>query len=154
VCILLSTYNGARHLPLQLQSLERQTHANWRLIASDDGSSDETWTILSEFQARCGGASRVILKRGPGIGFAANFLSLVCDSDAEADYFAFCDQDDVWHPEKLTRAFAWHEQNVSGSPNVYCSRTRLIDAQGHALGYSRLSRLRPSFRNALVQNIA
>ncbi len=153
VAILLCTFNGARFLGPQLSSFGDQTWRDWRLFASDDGSADETVAILSQ-QRRMLGSDRMQIRCGPRQGHFANFLGLACDGSIRADYFAYSDQDDIWEPEKLTRAVAWLESVPSHIPAVFGSRTRLIDANGRAYGLSPLFRREPSFRNALVQNIA
>ena len=149
----MGTFNGARFLSDQLRSYENQTFANWRLFASDDGSSDATVTILSHFLEKLG-PSRVQVRKGPGCGYVTNFLSLACDQTITSDYFAYSDQDDIWEPEKLSRAIDWLQTIPSETPAMFCSRTRLIDEEGRAYGYSLLCRRKPSFRNALVQSIA
>jgi hypothetical protein len=83
-----------------------------------------------------------------------NFLSLICDSAIQADYYAYSDQDDIWEPGKLTRAVEVLQKIPTHIPAVYGSRTRLIDHTGHEFGLSPLFRYKPEFRNALVQNIA
>lgn len=103
VAILLATYNGERFLAAQLESLVHQTHQNWFLIASDDGSSDGTIKILKHYQERWP-QGKLIIRRGPQGGYCKNFLTLACDKSVLADFYAFCDQDDVWLPEKLTVA--------------------------------------------------
>jgi glycosyltransferase involved in cell wall biosynthesis len=153
VAILLCTLNGSRFLPLQLASIEQQEFTNWRLFASDDGSDDDTCAILLEFQKKYG-TGKVIIREGPKQGFVANFLSLACDPEVEAPYFAFSDQDDVWERSKLSRALHFLRRMSSATPTVYCSRTRLIDEAGRAIGFSPLFKKTPSFRNALVQSIA
>jgi glycosyltransferase involved in cell wall biosynthesis len=153
VAILLCTHHGARFLREQLDSIEQQTHGNWCVQASDDGSADETHEILLDFQSRQR-FGRVAIRSGPDRGFVSNFLSLACDPAIEADHFAFCDQDDLWEPDKLERALAWLRNIPGGVPAVYCSRTRLIDAQGNEIGCSPLFRRQPAFANALVQSIA
>ena len=153
IAILLCTYNGARFLPAQLASLAAQSFTNWRLFVSDDGSNDNTLAILAEHKERLGTAP-VDIRNGPRGGFVKNFLSLACDPALSFDYYAYCDQDDVWEPEKLARAV---ERLASAQPHVpamYCSRTVLIDDDSRALGYSRAYRRKPSFHNALVQSIA
>jgi hypothetical protein len=82
-----------------------------------------------------------------------NFLSLVCQANIEADYFAYCDQDDVWEVEKLSRAIQWLADIQQNVPALYCSRTRLVDEQNNEIGLSPLFSKPPSFANALVQNI-
>jgi glycosyltransferase involved in cell wall biosynthesis len=145
--------NGARFLPSQLASFEQQEFQHWRVLASDDGSSDETNAILSVFQ-RKHGADKVDMKIGPRKGPVANFLSLACEKNLKDDYFAFSDQDDIWEPDKLTRAVGWLRNVPADIPALYCSRTRLIDAQGRAIGFSPFFQKKPTFCNALVQNIA
>ncbi|HCC62251.1 MAG TPA: glycosyl transferase family 2 [Pseudomonas sp.] len=153
VAILLTTYNGARFLEEQLSSIAQQTHRQWTLYVSDDGSSDSTLTILKRFQQRLG-SDRVRLLQGPQIGFAQNFLSLVRNPEIEADFFSFCDQDDVWFPDKLQRAITLIPRADDERPAVYCSRTRLIDEAGNFIGHSPLFARAPSFHNALVQSLA
>jgi glycosyltransferase involved in cell wall biosynthesis len=153
VAILLCTYNGARFLPVQLSSFDDQTWRDWRLIASDDGSKDETGPILSQYQKTLG-PDRVQIRSGPQQGFVINFLNLVCDPSIEADYFAYSDQDDIWEPEKLASAIEVLQQTPAHIPAVFGSRTRLIDDDGKVFGLSPLFRHKPGFRNALVQSIA
>ena len=153
VAILLCTFNGARFLPLQLASFESQSLQDWCLFVSDDGSTDDTLALLKEFQLRHG-AGRVQVRDGPGKGFVANFLSLICDPSLESDYYALSDQDDVWAPDKLARSRSYLMTVLAGVPGVYCSRARMIDEQGAELGFTPLYKKAPDFRNALVQNIA
>lgn len=153
VAILLSTYNGAAYLREQLESLIAQTCQDWVIHASDDGSSDATLAILQEYRQRLGN-DRLHVHAGPRQGFAANFLSAIGRAREEADFFAFCDQDDLWEPDKLQRGLAWAMSQQSDRPLLYCSRTRLIDSAGQPIGLSPLFRRAPSFANALVQSIA
>jgi glycosyltransferase involved in cell wall biosynthesis len=153
VAILLCTFNGARFLSDQLASFTSQTHKRWLLVAADDGSTDDTMAILSEFR-RAQGPEKVVIQSGPAKGFVANFLALACNPKQLADFYAFSDQDDVWNPDKLSRALDWLHSVPSHIPAVYGSRTRLIDPTGQDIGLSPLFRKPPAFRNALVQNIA
>jgi glycosyltransferase involved in cell wall biosynthesis len=152
IAILLCTFQGGSHLEEQLKSYITQTHQNWNLHVSDDGSSDDTLAILRRYKEFLG-ADKVSIKEGPNQGFASNFLSLtVCTSNL-ADYYAYSDQDDVWEADKLERAVAWLQTIAPKVPALYCSRTRIIDHQGRSVGLSPLFREPPSFANALVQNI-
>lgn len=153
VAILLCTLNGAQFLRDQLASIALQDHANWTLVASDDGSRDMTVDILSEFGSVQLDGFRVKLRKGPKQGAAANFLSLATDQSIRSDYYAYCDQDDVWARNKLRRALSYLETVPKGVPALYCSRTRLVDQHGNPYGLSPLFRRAPSFANALVQNI-
>ena len=70
------------------------------------------------------------------------------------DYYAFCDQDDVWDSCHTLRAIKKIEKTSLNIPALYCSRTNLIDKQGIKIGKSKLFNKKPSFNNALVQSIA
>jgi len=153
VTILLCTFNGERFLAQQLASLERQTVANWKLLASDDGSSDHTKSMLQAFRASCE-PGQVKIVHGPRRGAPANFLFLACAKELASEYYAFCDQDDIWEADKLARAIDVLEQAGRGVPALYGSRTRLIDENGRTTGFSPLFPKTPTFRSALVQSIA
>ena len=152
VAILLCTYGGQRYLAEQLNSFTTQTHANWEVWASDDGSQDGTQAILETYQQKWA-TGRLSVHVGPAKGFAANFLSLTRNASIEADYYAYSDQDDVWEPNKLARAVKWLETIPENTPALYCSRTRLVDANNNEIGLSPLFNKPPSFANALMQNI-
>jgi glycosyltransferase involved in cell wall biosynthesis len=153
ITILLCTLNGERFLAQQLNSLELQTFKNWKLIASDDGSSDSTKSILLAFQKGFEpGKVRII--DGPRHGAPANFLALACREHLDSTYYAFCDQDDLWDADKLARAIDVLELLGSDIPALYCSRTRLVDEEEKEIGLSPLFQKSPSFKCALVQSIA
>ena len=154
VAILMCTYNGARFLAEQLDSLEAQTHQNWVVIASDDGSTDQTLEILRQYQTEWP-TGKLTIRSGPQKGFCQNFLSLACDPEIKADYYAFCDQDDVWMPNKLEVAMGRIIANQSFEvPYLYCGRTKYVNENLKPCGMSPLFVFPPSFRNALVQSIA
>jgi glycosyltransferase involved in cell wall biosynthesis len=152
VAVLLGTFNGEAFLRQQLDSIEAQTFADWKVWVSDDGSSDGTAAMLAAYGKRWG-AARWHVQAGPAHGFAANFLCMACRPDIQAELYAYCDQDDEWLPEKLQRAVEWLRQQPASVPALYCSRTELIDAQGTLLGYSPHFTGRPGFGNALVQTL-
>ena len=153
VAILLCTYQGEEFLSAQLNSIARQTHPHWQVWASDDGSRDATLKMLAQYHTEWGDALLCVVE-GPGKGFVANFLSLVCNPAVRADYFAYADQDDLWEADKLERALAWLATVPSGQPALYMSRTRLIDEAGKDIGFAPLFTSRPpTFANAIVQNI-
>ena len=153
IAILMCTYNGGLYLTDQLDSIAAQTHSNWKLYVSDDGSTDNTLTVLAQYQLRWG-ITKMEIRRGPSKGSAANFLSLGCDSYIDADLFAFCDQDDVWLPNKLHAAVLYLSQRNHAKPHLYGSRTTTVDESLNIMGASPLFAFPCGFRNALVQNIA
>ena len=156
VMILLCTHNGAAFLQEQLASFLAQDHDDWSLWVSDDHSHDDTLTILERF--RDDHPERNIhLFQGPGRGLAANYLSLLCQSAMPVGYVAMSDQDDIWLPDRLSRAVREIQKAARGSaedkPVLYGSRTRLVDAGLTPIGTSRPVTRAPSFGNALVQNV-
>jgi glycosyltransferase involved in cell wall biosynthesis len=153
VAILLCTHQGERFLAQQLESVAAQTHTNWRIWVSDDHSTDGTLKLLERY-GREWGDQRISWVRGPGKGFVANFLGLACDPRIDSDYFAFCDQDDLWDPDKLQVALAWVTSIPAHIPAVYGARTRLIDEYDREIGLSPLFSHPMSFANAIVQSVA
>lgn len=151
VVILLGTKDGAAFLRDQLRSFADQSHENWFLVVSDDGSRDATRDMIECFAMEH--PQRVVMREGPKRGVTANFLSLAADPAIAADVFAFSDQDDVWHADKLARALAFLATVPAGTPALYCGRTELMTEDGRCYGFSPLFRRHPSFRNALVQNL-
>ena len=151
--ILLGTLNGGRYLGPQLSSFAGQSLCNWTLRVSDDGSTDDTLDILSRFGAARPG-SGLRLHTGPKCGVSANYLHLLKHADRKAPFLALADQDDIWFPMKLSRGVSALRALPSTRPALYAAQSSLIDADGRAIRSRRPRRRpRPSFQNALVQNI-
>lgn len=147
VVVLMSTYNGSEFLVEQLESLCAQEGVFVDIIVRDDGSLDGTKNILTDWQ------SRGLLKwyTGENMGPAASFMDLLYNSP-EADYYAFCDQDDVWFPDKLCRAIKQlRERNDFLS--LYFSAQTLIDIDKNIIGYNNPQRLF-TFGESLLRNPA
>ncbi len=153
VAIFLCTKDGDRFLKEQLDSILKQRDCGFNLWVSDDGSTDDTLRILKSYQSSWGTQS-LSIEPGPQQGYAANFLSLASRASIEADYYAFADQDDIWEPDKLSRAIDKLRLIDEDVPALYCARTRLIDQYGKGCGYTPIRRRRPSFANSLVQSLA
>lgn len=94
--VLLSTYNGEKYLQEQLESLVAQESVEVEILVRDDGSKDNTTKILDEWQ------ERGLLKwySTTNVGCCKSFINLL-ETAADGAYYAFCDQDDVWLPNKL-----------------------------------------------------
>lgn len=150
VVILLATFNGAEFLPQQLQSFRDQSHSDWELLVSDDGSVDQTVEVVEAFAKLV--PQKVTLRQGPRQQFWKNFLSMV-HLDIDGDFFAYSDQDDIWAAEKLAKAVSWLATVPRVIPALYFTRTALITSDGKLLGYSPLFTRASTFQNALVQSI-
>ena len=103
--VLLATYEGASHISEQIESLAAQKGVDLTVVASDDASSDDT-ILRAQKAARLNKLALHFLPQSGRIGGAAkNFFRLIADADlSNADYVAFCDQDDIWLPTKLSCA--------------------------------------------------
>ena len=121
--VLLSTYNGQQYLPAQLDARLAQELLPAKIRVRDDGSSDDTLKILKEYSEKypiieyyCGE------NRKP----AGSFWNLI-ETCEDADYYALCDQDDVWFKDKLSTAVKVLEKEDPDIPLLYCSRFTLTD---------------------------
>jgi hypothetical protein len=152
--ILLAVWNGAPFLPAQLASLEDQRDVPpplllWRDDGSTDGSPDivQAWASGSKLEVR-----RLTEPAGR-LGPTRGFMALLAAAPEDADYYAFCDQDDVWLPNKCARAAVALHAVPFSRPAIYCARQRVVDEDLRPLGLSPLPERPPGFANALVQNI-
>ncbi|WP_186758272.1 glycosyltransferase family 2 protein [Loigolactobacillus coryniformis] len=99
IAILLSTYNGAEYLAEQISSIIQQTYANWQLFIRDDGSTDQTTQIIQKYQKMNQHIIFLNESHIENLGVKRSFMELLAVT--QADYYMFCDQDDVWLPEKI-----------------------------------------------------
>jgi len=102
VSIVVCTFNGSRYLRPQLDSLLAQTYPVAEIIVQDDGSTDDTMSILADYAANHP-SIKVFSNQGPH-GINANFYSAM--RRASSQWIALCDQDDVWEPQKIERQMA------------------------------------------------
>lgn len=161
VDILLATYNGAQFLAAQIESLLSQTYGNWRLIARDDGSTDGSLGILKDYAGRHPGRIELLEDAEPGLGPCGNFGRLL--AHASADYAMFCDQDDVWLPEKTERMIAAIQELEAecggDTPLLVHCDLRVVDSALEMLApsfwrYQRLNPVKGQFLNRLlIQNV-
>lgn len=104
IAILLATYNSGRFLREQLDSLFRQTYQSWNLYIHDDGSKDNTLAIVEEYSRKYPNRIHIVAPEKKGLGAYMNFVTIM--NSVEAEYYAFCDHDDVWLPNKLEISMA------------------------------------------------
>lgn len=126
VAILMSTYNGEKYIREQLNSLFKQENVDISIWVRDDGSKDSTCDILEEFAS----LGKLQWYTGDNLRTAKSFMDLVKHVDGY-DYYAFCDQDDVWNPEKLDRALSiiMEQENIKEDiPVFYNSDYQLVDS--------------------------
>ncbi len=121
VNILLSSYNGEKYIREFLDSALCQEGVQVDLLVRDDGSKDSTLQILEEYKNK----GLLHWYKGENLKPARSFMTLLNDS-AEADYYAFADEDDYWKPEKM-RVAVEQLQEFENVPALYFSRTQLTD---------------------------
>jgi glycosyltransferase involved in cell wall biosynthesis len=147
VVVLMSTYGGGKYVAEQIASILGQLPRDGRLIVRDDGSLDDTVAVLHSIAD-----ARLTVNSGANVGFVRSFLTLLASAPSDAEMIMLADQDDVWLPNKVQRA--WDVIAKSGNvPTLYCCRLRLVDTGLHSLGLSPLWPRPPSFANALTENI-
>jgi glycosyltransferase involved in cell wall biosynthesis len=134
-----------------LRSVVSQDWPAIDVIASDDSSTDNTLELLASWRAIWNKGAFTIAS-GPRRGFAGNFRRLLAEFDVDADYVAFCDQDDIWLSDKTRVAIAAIDEHGS-RPALYCARTLVTDVDDRPVSFSTLFRKTPDFANALVQSI-
>ena len=131
IAILMSVYNGHRYLNEQLETLAAQTVAkNMTLYIRDDGSSDNTVEIIENWKKKI----HIVLYKGKNLGPAMSFWELFMKSEIRADYYAFCDQDDLWDKDKLERAVTCLRENV----HFYACNCRIVDESGKVIQKQRV----------------
>ena len=115
--VLLAAYNGQKYIGEQLDSLLAQTVSDFKVFIHDDGSTDGTLGIILDYAARF--PDRLCIVEGTSQGGAKeNFWFLL--KSVEADFYFFCDQDDVWLPEKMEKQIeALNETNNSSMALVF-----------------------------------
>ena len=147
VVVLMSTYNGERYVVEQLASILQQLPLGGRMIVRDDGSHDGTAACIEAV-----GDSRVTVVRGTNLGFGGSFLTLLTMVSADADLVMFSDQDDVWLPGKIVRAWQ-HLHPLGDEPTLYGSAQMLVDQDLVPIHATPPWPRGPSLEGALTENI-
>ncbi|MDR6726605.1 glycosyltransferase family 2 protein [Paenibacillus sp. Root52] len=151
VCIMLSTYNGAPYIDEQIESLLSQHDVDFRIHIRDDGSSDGTVQKLIEYGNVY--PDQIQVNVGKNLGVIGSFFELMRQTKPVYDFYAFCDQDDVWKPDKLIRAAKKLKLRQSNIPLMYCSSTQMVDQDLNNLNVWPTLPSKPlSMYNAVVEN--
>ncbi len=144
VQVLLSTYNGEKYLREQLESVINQKKVKTKLLVRDDGSSDNTNDILDS-------VDEIEVIRGSNIGAGESFFELIRLA-GNYEYYALCDQDDIWDEDKIFSAISMLKE-YDNVPALYSSNTRLIDSNCKEIGIENKNP-NTSFGSAIVKNYA
>ena len=151
VNIVLSTYNGAKFLSEQIDSIQAQTFTDWQLLIRDDDSTDKTLDIIAAYTVKDERIRLINEGNRKNLGVIKSFYKLI--KDDVADYYFFCDQDDVWLPEKLAIMLAEatkHDANESlmvymdlsvVDENLKVINPSMVSSQSHHANTSLLAEL-------------
>ena len=157
VRILLAAWNGAAYLRPLLDSLLAQDVDCFQIVASDDGSTDETPAILDAYAAQHPG--RMVRYRAPQrFGSAQGHFWHLMTAFADTPYLMFCDQDDIWHPDKVRRTLERMEIMDQSCPALVHTNLRVVDRELREIApsflrYAGLDGQKTYFNRLLVQNV-
>lgn len=149
IAVLMSTYNGAAYVAEQIESVLAQDMGNVTLFVRDDGSTDDTLDILSAYESD----GKLTLFAEPNKGVVPSFIELIVRTADDFDYVALCDQDDVWYPNKLSRAVSVLENRDQSIPQLYCAEYRYCDQAMVSGDRSHLNRIGVYFETMLYENM-
>ena len=153
VLVLMSTYNGENYLVEQIESILSQKDVDVHLLVRDDGSKDNTLSILEKYETN----KRIDLIKGENLGCASSFKFLLLEAYKlrfDYDYFAFADQDDVWFPDKLHAAASKLSAYSEDKPVMYCSNLLVVDKKLNKRGLFHPEIVQLSVANSLIESIA
>ena len=106
VAIVLCTFNGSKYIEALMDSIIVQTYENWELWISDDGSKDNTISVVRQYAEFYPEKIHILPEHAP-LGACTNFLKTLTGAQLnEAEYYMFADQDDVWFPDKIEKLVA------------------------------------------------
>lgn len=158
VCILLASYNGEEYIRPMIDSLLAQDYGNVRIVLSDDDSTDATAEILAQYAAAH--PDRILHYRsGQRFGCAQKHFMHLLRSFHDAPYIMFCDQDDVWHSDKVRKTLSvMQKTETAQTPVLIHTDLRVVDREGKALSpsfcaQSALDGNRTELNQLLVQNV-
>ncbi|MDE5575998.1 MAG: glycosyltransferase [Oscillospiraceae bacterium] len=126
VAVLMSTYNGEKYLREQIDSIMSQSGVQVELFVRDDGSSDGTKAILTEYSEK---NSNIHIEFAENVGVGNSFMNLLYSAPDTFDYYSLADQDDMWEKNKLIEAV-----KLLGDKLLYASNQECVDKFGNSLG--------------------
>lgn len=135
--IALATYNGGKYLKAQLESFLNQTCKPDELIISDDGSSDDTLSIIRNF-SKISPFPVILSQNERNLGYGGNFNQALMKTNGDLVFLS--DQDDVWYPNKIERILRFSEKNKDAL--VLMNDAALTDGELNRSGFTKLGQIR------------
>lgn len=118
--VLLATYNGEKYINYQIESLLTQSYSQFSILIRDDGSTDKTVEIIRDYEQTHKGKIKRIQDTLGNLGSSRCFMELL--KRTEANYIMFCDQDDVWLPNKIELTL----EKMEGLERLYGKETPIL----------------------------
>lgn len=147
LAILLSTYNGTDYLEQQVSSILSQTYHDFTLYIRDDGSTDGTVALIERLSTTDKRICPIV--NGGNLGAKESFMWMLANT--HADYYMFCDHDDVWLPRKVELTLQRMREGEArcAGPVIACTNLKLVDAKlnVYAESYWKHRHYRMSFFN-------
>ncbi|MBQ3278580.1 MAG: glycosyltransferase [Clostridia bacterium] len=134
VVVILPAYNGEKYIGAQIESLLNQTWENLDIVVRDDGSRDDTLRVIRSWIGREPKGKRIlpVVDDDGNRGYIRNVFDTWKKSEP-ADYYCFCDQDDVWRPEKIEKCVALLESKGDNVPALCFHGYNVCDSELHFL---------------------
>lgn len=153
ISIALAIYNGAKYLKELLSSLENQTVKPLELVVVDDCSSDDSIKIVQDFPLSF---EKKVCSNEKNMGPVYTFKKLA--ELCSGNFIAFCDQDDIWLPQKLEHSLQAIKEISDDIPGIIFSDLSVIDENGKPIheSYWKVRHVTPdrfSFVDILFSNI-
>lgn len=143
VSIIMPTYNCADFIAKTIDSIIAQTYKKWELIIVDDKSVDNTKEIVERYQNKSENIFYYCLEKNSGAAVARTEAMKL----ANGQYIAFCDSDDIWHPEKLEKQLKFMLDNQY---SFSCTAYEQIDENGKKLGVILKPKLKCDYNRMLL----
>lgn len=153
IAILLATYNGEKYINEQLKSLINQTEQNFICYIHDDGSIDRTLSIINEYKRQYP-QKFIIWEYESCKGSKNNFLSMLLK--VKENYVMFCDQDDVWLPDKIEKTFnkmKEEEKEKQNLPICIFTDMKVVDENLNTISMSFLKEMKKNPQNIALQQL-
>ncbi len=152
VNILVSTYNGSNYIRKQLDSIINQTYTDYKVYIRDDGSTDNTREIIEQTIRDYDRQEKFVFIKGENVGFCESFFELLRNS-TDGDYWAFCDQDDYWKPEKIQWAITMMEDTEEELPLMYSGNFSFVNQDMEYIKDYNLDLRGYDFRKSITNSI-
>ena len=151
--ILLATFNGEKFLREQLDSIFNQEYKFWELLIHDDGSFDNTISIVNQYQNNYPKKVKLLNDQKNFSSASKNFFHLIKHRSRKANLYCLCDQDDIWHKKKLKIIVERYNTKDLKEPLLIHSDLSLIDDKGKLLEKSH-NKLIKYQKNLITKNSA